>query len=372
MAIFQGDETYVIHLSPRKDGRWAVDAFFRGYRATTRASSTFSVEADAVEACRLLWRNYRAGILEAPVPAPQTLGQLVQRFLDRPATKRGRDLSPKTKRAYASHLQSLVKVAGENCPIHHLSAGHIRAAVQRPTSKASAASYLRSSRAMVRWAISQRWLDLDVTADVTVDPGPQVVRPFLQPEEVDAFLVRCPPAHRIRAALILETGMRAGEAVHMRWEWIVRGIGRPAIRIPAADSSSGWLAKGRRIRNIPLSSRAQEALDEAAERWGAKGFVLHGHPTPIRTDNWHADTVIACKRAEVTKIDTHGLRRTAGVLWLAAGLSIFEVSRLLGHGSVVTTERAYAGIADQAWTSVMDRVDARAELPQVAAWRKKR
>ncbi len=37
----------------------------------------------------------------------------------------------------------------------------------------------------------------------------------------------------------------------------------------------------------------------------------------------------------------HGLRHTAGSLWLEADLSLPTVSRRLGHASVNTTERIY-------------------------------
>ena len=69
----------------------------------------------------------------------------------------------------------------------------------------------------------------------------------------------------------------------------------------------------------------------------------------------------------VTDTDTHGLWRTAGAVWLAAGLDIYRVSRLLGHQSVTTTERAYAGLADGHLAAAMDLVDARGALPVVGA-----
>jgi len=92
--------------------------------------------------------------------------------------------------------------------------------------------------------------------------------------------------------------------------------------------------------------------------WGKGSFVLHNCAKPPLTGNWCRDTHKACKKAGVTDIDTHGLRRSAGTKWLSAGLDIFTVSRLLGHQSVTTTERAYAGIADSRLTAAMDAVDA--------------
>lgn len=65
------------------------------------------------------------------------------------------------------------------------------------------------------------------------------------------------------------------------------------------------------------------------------------------------------------EVDTQGLRRTAGVLWIAAGLDIYTISRLLGHESVTTTEKAYVGIADSRLAAAFNAVDERASLPRL-------
>lgn len=59
----------------------------------------------------------------------------------------------------------------------------------------------------------------------------------------------------------------------------------------------------------------------------------------------------------VSDLDAHGLRRTAGVLGFAQGFDIFTISRLLGHQSVTTIEKAYVGIADSTLTAAFDQVD---------------
>lgn len=262
-------------------------------------------------------------------------------------------------------MQSLVKVAGADCPLGHLSNKHPELAVQIPPSTVSKASYLRAIKALKRWAIEKGWMGKDVTQGVDVDPGPVQMRPYLQPEEVDAFLSACTTGHRIRAGLIVETGLRPGEAVNLRWSWIQEGVGRPSIRIPALDRETGWKSKGKRVRAIPLSLQGQEFLKQAANQWGSEGFVLHDLPRPPLTSNWRSATHRACVKAGVTLTDTHGLRRTAGVLWFAAGMDIYTVSRLLGHASVTTTEKSYVGIADCHLSSAFDAVDQRASLPKL-------
>ncbi len=369
---FQDDGVYIVRISPSRypgrSQRWRVDAYYKGHREGTRTGASFGRQCDAEKCAGLLWRDYVAGLHHAPEAPPVTVADLIDRFCARKTGKRGRELSPRTATAYRDHLKALVSVVRADCPVAHLSRRHVEAAVGKPTSPRSKATYLRAIRALVRWAIEKDWLSTDITKGVEVDPGPTDTRPYLQPEDVEAFLAACSPAHRIRAGLILETGLRAGEAVFLRWEWIQRGVGRPSIRIPGHDRETGWRSKGRRVRAIPLSVRAQGFLDEARERWGGDGFVLHDRPRPPLISNWRQDTREACSRARIRPmVDTHGLRRTAGVLWIASGMDIYTVSRLLGHESVTTTEKAYVGIADSRLAAAFIAVDARAALPRLRA-----
>ncbi|MFC7924981.1 site-specific integrase [Microbacterium laevaniformans] len=50
----------------------------------------------------------------------------------------------------------------------------------------------------------------------------------------------------------------------------------------------------------------------------------------------------ALMRAELPAIRVHDLRHTAASLWLAAGFPPYQVSRWLGHASVVTTDTIYS------------------------------
>jgi integrase len=54
----------------------------------------------------------------------------------------------------------------------------------------------------------------------------------------------------------------------------------------------------------------------------------------------------ACAAAGIGKCRLHDLRHTAGSLWLAAGVSLFNVSRYLGHSSVDFTARRYGHVLE--------------------------
>lgn len=79
----------------------------------------------------------------------------------------------------------------------------------------------------------------------------------------------------------------------------------------------------------------------------------NGKPESAVT-NWQHDLRALFRKAGMPKGHPHQLRDTAAVSWLIAGIPLEEVSRLLGHSSIKTTEKHYAP-----WVkSRQDRLDA--------------
>jgi site-specific recombinase XerD len=67
----------------------------------------------------------------------------------------------------------------------------------------------------------------------------------------------------------------------------------------------------------------------------------NGKPESAVT-NWQHDLRAVFRKAGMPKGHPHQLRDTAAVAWLNAGIPLEEVSRLLGHSSIKTTEKHYA------------------------------
>jgi integrase len=65
--------------------------------------------------------------------------------------------------------------------------------------------------------------------------------------------------------------------------------------------------------------------------------------------------VLALKCDIEKEITSHWGRRTAGMIMLNNGVPIGVVSRILGHASVRTTERAYAFLLDKTIDNEMIR-----------------
>ena len=83
-------------------------------------------------------------------------------------------------------------------------------------------------------------------------------------------------------------------------------------------------------RLIKLNNQAQEIISSLDELWNySKDFVSHKFKKEAR-------------RLGIPDIRFHDLRRTFGYNLIRQGRPIYEVSKLLGHSSVTTTERHYA------------------------------
>ena len=66
----------------------------------------------------------------------------------------------------------------------------------------------------------------------------------------------------------------------------------------------------------------------------------------------------AFRRAGITDISTHNMRKTFATRLLSRGAAITDVQHLLGHASVKTTERAYAAfVKNERFKQTIDLLD---------------
>lgn len=160
--------------------------------------------------------------------------------------------------------------------------------------------------------------------------------------------------------LLVGTGMRWGEAMGLHTHRIDRERGMIHV-VETWDSTAGNIKaypKGKLARSVPLEDWVAELLDELALPHTAdcghvhaagrcrSGLVLNGPGRMTILDNWRKRVwTPATKLAKVDPLRPHDLRHTYASWLLQAGVSMAEVSRLLGHASQTTTQR-YAHLAE--------------------------
>lgn len=101
-------------------------------------------------------------------------------------------------------------------------------------------------------------------------------------------------------------------------------------------------AKSGELVMVPLHDLAVETLNQISQPDHPYYFWTGKSSPTTATNYWRARLQLVASRADVFKFKTHRLRDTFAVELLLAGVQMQDVSTLLGHSSVSTTERYYA------------------------------
>jgi integrase len=142
----------------------------------------------------------------------------------------------------------------------------------------------------------------------------------------------------LREAIILaiETGLREQELFSLTW---------PQVDLRTRTITTTRDTKNRRARVVPLGERAAQFLAQwKGSQTGAvvSLYVFH-HEDGSRYRNLYKGFKAIARRIGIADINWHDLRRTAGCRWLQdQGKSLAEVMTMLGHSSVLVTEKSYA------------------------------
>lgn len=130
------------------------------------------------------------------------------------------------------------------------------------------------------------------------------------------------PWAKTAVILAIETAMRRGELLELRWEHV--NLGKSVAHLP--DTKNGY------SRDVPLSPRAKEMLQGMAH--SIKGRVL-----PLSPDALKKCFERARIKAELEHINFHDLRHEATSRLFEAGWNIMEVSAVTGHKDLQSLKR---------------------------------
>jgi integrase len=130
----------------------------------------------------------------------------------------------------------------------------------------------------------------------------------------------------------LHTGMRRGELCSVQWEHVTF----PMRDIYIPKSKSG------KSRHVPMSDVLHSLLKELYGDGKDDKELVFG--TVDRFYLSHCFKAI-CQELGIKDFRFHDLRHTFASQLVMAGVSIFKVSKWLGHSSVTTTEKYYAHLS---------------------------
>jgi integrase len=156
---------------------------------------------------------------------------------------------------------------------------------------------------------------------------------------------------RLAIGLMVAAGLRRKEAVSLTFQDVKTQNDRTVLEVQG---------KGAKDRVVPISKRLAEAIQEWHEVVG-DGYLLRSlgrDKIPGQSLTTTALYNLVQKRGELIgkpDLQPHDLRRTYAQLGLEAGIPIEQISKLLGHANIRTTQR-YLNIDLDLETTISDFV----------------
>lgn len=191
-------------------------------------------------------------------------------------------------------------------------------------------------------------------------PRSEELHPFSR-TEVDALAVELGPLFGPVVVFAAETGLRTNEWVALER----RDVDRPGRACTVQRRFAGgrltpFPKTERSRRRVPLSARALTAVDALPARLDTPLQFPAAQGGHIGLDTWRTRYWYpALEGAGINKRGPYHLRHSFATECLAAGVSTFELSRLMGC-SVAMIDRTYGHLARDSEASIRARLDARA------------
>lgn len=169
----------------------------------------------------------------------------------------------------------------------------------------------------------------------------------------------------------LQTGLRTGELVGLKWDDIDFGKRTVTIsrtmeyrykvgewRVGPPKSKSGY-------RTIPLTDEAIRILKDQKEKnskikvinieWGDQVF-LSRKGEPVKNSTYDTALFKICDKAEIRKFCMHILRHTFATRCIEAGMIPKTLQKILGHSNIGITMNLYVDATEEEKTKEMDLV----------------
>ena len=191
---------------------------------------------------------------------------------------------------------------------------------------------LSQVKAFFRFAAERGWASTSPVEGLRPPRGDSLPTMPLTIPQMRALLAAVARQAKERALLLLlrYSGLAIGDAVTLRRESLV------GTELTLRRAKSGELV----MVDLPLA-----VVGALARLRGPSPdyFFWSGKGQPVSSAKyWRARLRSVAERAGVAGFHPHRLRDTFAVALLTAGVSIEDVSALLGHSSIRTTERHYA------------------------------
>lgn len=310
----------------QRNGKWQARVIRDGYPDQTK---TFQSKADAEKWARAIESAIDKGQFVTTTEAHRTtLSDVIARYLV--------EITPTMKGATedAIRLKAILRKPIAKWSMANLSAARIAAYRDERLKEVSAGTVIRELAylsSIINHARREWGINVSNPVQMVRKPqSPQARSRVLTEDEIGKLLHALEPqgrrSHWTKPAvqLALETAMRRGELLSLRWEYI--DLQARTAFLP--DTKNG------ESRTVPLSSAAAQVLSELSKH-------ISGAVIPVKFFSLDAAFKRACKRAGLQEVRFHDLRRTAITRMADKLPNVIELAAVSGHKSLMVLKRYY-------------------------------
>ncbi len=212
-------------------------------------------------------------------------------------------------------------------------------------SKATINKELNTVKAALNKAVEWGYLDKNPLKSVKGLKEPKRLPRFFSLQEIRLFLEAINnPWLKPAVYLLLLTGMRRDELIHLEWTDI--DLGRGILHV---QPKPGWNPKDYEARTIPINKQAKEVL-LGLSRTGNQ-VISKCHPTSLSRAFKRT-----LRKVGIENACLHTLRHTYASHLVMSGVDVATVQKLLGHSSVKTTMK-YAHLSPEHLQDAANKLD---------------
>ncbi|MBA3494957.1 MAG: site-specific integrase [Gammaproteobacteria bacterium] len=336
----------------RKDSPiwWVSYTDANGKRVRRSTGTSNRKEADALEA---KWKLQAFRVRQWDEEPSHSFDELLLGYLKNTQSEKR---SAERDRYIARHLRSFF----EERELESFNAFDVRAYIESRKATGTSPSTINRELAMLSSVITYARREWEWNI-----PNPVIGRKLRQPEGRVRWISREEAAVLITAAesepkaphladfirLALHTGCRKQELLGL--EWTRTDLQRRLLFLEAEHTKTA------RRRTVPINAVAREVianrLQFRVQNCPSSPWVF-AHKNGARIKDVKRGFATACRRAEIADFRIHDLRHTCAAWLVSAGVPLTEVRDLLGHTTVIVTEK-YAHLAPENVRAAVARLE---------------
>ena len=188
---------------------------------------------------------------------------------------------------------------------------------------------------------------------------PVLVEWISDTSNVTKLIAACHPNIRTLIAILIGTGLRIDEALHLQWSDI--DLANRTITVARGRKGTPKSGKPRMVEIfdsvLPILKAMKLAAGKNTLLWPSPFLKADGTQQPRTQSGTSVPFKLAVKRAGLSEtLHLHSCRHTFSGLYLTNGGDIYRLSKLLGHSSVKITETTYGHLVRGAFAQDRGRV----------------